>query len=88
MTMADRIRQMRQDLYQALKVNGTPGSWEHIINQTGMFSFTGLTRECHGKATIALGSDIILVNSSFVYSLDVNYLSPPRKFRPCNFCLD
>lgn len=45
MTMADRIRQMRQELYQALKVNGTPGSWEHIINQCGMFSFTGLTRE-------------------------------------------
>ena len=44
-TMSDRIRAMRQELYQALKANGTPGTWEHIINQIGMFSFTGLTRK-------------------------------------------
>lgn len=42
-TMSDRIRAMRKELYQALKANGTPGTWEHIINQIGMFSFTGLT---------------------------------------------
>ena len=43
--MSDRIRAMRKELYQALKANGTPGTWEHIINQIGMFSFTGLTRK-------------------------------------------
>ena len=36
---------MREGLYQALKANGTPGSWSHIIQQIGMFSFTGLTRK-------------------------------------------
>ena len=42
--MSERIRSMREELYHALKANGTPGSWEHIVNQIGMFSFTGLTR--------------------------------------------
>lgn len=42
-TMSERIRSMREELYHALKANGTPGSWEHIVNQIGMFSFTGLT---------------------------------------------
>ena len=44
-TMSDRIRSMREELYQALKANGTPGSWSHIVQQIGMFSFTGLTRK-------------------------------------------
>lgn len=50
--MADRIKQMRNDLYLALKANGTPGSWEHIINQCGMFSFTGLTRKPQSFSTV------------------------------------
>nr|AIT70250.1 aspartate aminotransferase [Betaphycus philippinensis] len=41
--MADRIRDMRQKLRGALVKNGTPGNWDHIVNQIGMFSFTGLT---------------------------------------------
>lgn len=41
--MSDRIKAMRQLLFDALKANGTPGDWNHIINQIGMFSFTGLT---------------------------------------------
>jgi len=40
--MADRIIQMRKDLYAALKDNGCPGSWEHVMNQIGMFTFTGM----------------------------------------------
>ncbi|CAH8839162.1 unnamed protein product [Trichobilharzia szidati] len=43
-TMAERVRQMRQGLYEGLKSLGTPGNWEHIIKQIGMFSFTGLSR--------------------------------------------
>jgi len=42
--MSSRIQRMRQELYDALKKNGTPGNWEHILNQIGMFSFTGLTK--------------------------------------------
>lgn len=33
--MYDRIHSMRQLLYSKLKQIGTPGTWEHIIQQTG-----------------------------------------------------
>lgn len=42
-TMSDRIRTMRQMLFDSLKSQGTPGDWTNIINQIGMFSYTGLT---------------------------------------------
>jgi len=42
--MAERINRMRHELYTAIRKNGTPGTWEHIINQIGMFSYTGLTK--------------------------------------------
>lgn len=41
--MANRIKQMRVMLHSKLKALGTPGTWDHIIQQIGMFSFTGLT---------------------------------------------
>lgn len=43
--MASRIKQMRQMLHAKLKALGTPGNWDHIIQQIGMFSFTGLSRK-------------------------------------------
>lgn len=58
-TMSDRIRSMRKALYDQLvssgKLNedcleralltglGAPGSWEHLIRQSGMFGFLGLS---------------------------------------------
>eukprot|EP00038_Savillea_parva_P006922 m.166733 g.166733 ORF g.166733 m.166733 type:complete len:411 (-) comp12730_c0_seq1:48-1280(-) len=42
-TMSGRIRSMRQKLKEELEKKGTPGSWDHITKQIGMFSFTGLT---------------------------------------------
>lgn len=44
-TMSSRIIEMRQKLKAKLVELGTPGKWDHITNQTGMFSFTGLTPE-------------------------------------------
>jgi aspartate aminotransferase len=45
--MANRIKLMRKTLYDALKEKNTPGNWEHILNQIGMFTFTGLTtKQC------------------------------------------
>lgn len=41
-TMADRIISMRQGLKERLQKLGTPGNWDHITQQIGMFSFTGL----------------------------------------------
>lgn len=42
-TMSGRIRAMRQALRSKLEELGTPGKWNHITDQIGMFSFTGLT---------------------------------------------
>ncbi|XP_051507063.1 aspartate aminotransferase, cytoplasmic-like [Myxocyprinus asiaticus] len=41
-TMAERVLLMRAQLKEKLKALGTPGTWEHITEQIGMFSFTGL----------------------------------------------
>lgn len=47
--MSSRIKQMRSALKAALTAKGTPGSWEHITRQIGMFSFTGLTRKAPSR---------------------------------------
>lgn len=44
-TMANRIIAMRAGLRERLEKLGTPGTWNHITEQIGMFSFTGLTPE-------------------------------------------
>lgn len=42
-TMSSRIIKMRNALRGELVHLGTPGSWDHIVTQIGMFSFTGLS---------------------------------------------
>lgn len=45
-TMAGRIMDMRKALRSKLEeLNGKEGSWKHITEQIGMFSFTGLTEK-------------------------------------------
>jgi len=41
--MVDRIQAMRTGLKGRLEKLGTPGNWDHITNQIGMFSYLGLT---------------------------------------------
>ena len=41
-TMSGRIITMRKALRSKLEELGTPGQWNHITDQIGMFSFTGL----------------------------------------------
>jgi len=42
-TMAGRIIAMRKELHRLLTEElKTPGTWDHILNQIGMFSFTGI----------------------------------------------
>ncbi|XP_028983080.1 aspartate aminotransferase, cytoplasmic-like [Betta splendens] len=41
-TMADRVLLMRAQLKAKLHALRTPGTWDHITQQIGMFSFTGL----------------------------------------------
>jgi aspartate aminotransferase len=43
--MAGRIISMRKALRAKLEEMGTPGSWKHITDQIGMFSFTGLSEK-------------------------------------------
>lgn len=40
--MSSRIISMRKALRQHLEDMGTPGTWNHITDQIGMFSYTGL----------------------------------------------
>lgn len=42
-TMSGRIQEMRAGLRERLEKKGTPGTWDHITSQIGMFSFTGLS---------------------------------------------
>merc|ERR1719215_1018992 len=45
MTMANRIISMRKGLRERLEKLKTPGDWNHITDQIGMFSYTGLSVE-------------------------------------------
>ena len=44
-TMSGRIIDMRKALRAKLEELGTPGTWNHITDQIGMFSFTGLNEK-------------------------------------------
>ena len=44
-TMASRVIAMRKGLRDKLEHLDTPGCWNHITDQIGMFSFTGLSQE-------------------------------------------
>lgn len=44
-TMSGRIRSMRQALYDELTRLKTPGNWTHLIKQSGMFGYTGISPE-------------------------------------------
>merc|ERR1711957_650382 len=41
-SMADRVLKVRGLLRKGLEAKGAPGTWNHITDQIGMFSFTGL----------------------------------------------
>jgi len=43
--VCDRIKSMRHKLVEKLVEYKTPGTWDHIVAQRGMFSFTGLTAD-------------------------------------------
>lgn len=45
--VSKRIIDMRQILRSELERMNTPGTWDHITNQIGMFSFTGLNRNIY-----------------------------------------
>lgn len=44
--MADRIKYMRTGLREALRAVGSKHNWDHIVNQNGMFTYSGLSANC------------------------------------------
>jgi aspartate/tyrosine/aromatic aminotransferase len=56
-TVGHRILAMRHLLKEELEKVGAPGTWDHVVNQIGMFSYTGLTPQ----------QAAILVNDKHIY---------------------
>jgi aspartate/tyrosine/aromatic aminotransferase len=42
--MSGRMKQMRIGLRRKLIDSGTQHNWDHLVNQIGMFAFTGLDK--------------------------------------------
>jgi len=63
--MSSRILEVRDLLRKGLEAKGTPGTWNHITDQIGMFSFTGLSeKECE-----------LLINEHHIYLLKSGRIS-------------
>ena len=61
--MASRIIDMRKQLHEVLtKELKTPGNWDHIINQIGMFRCVG---ELNRELKCAVGLILLLSGASF-----------------------
>lgn len=43
---AERCILIREQLREKLRLLGSPGQWEHLTNQTGLYCCTGLSGEC------------------------------------------
>lgn len=65
--MSTRIIRMRQALYDELVRLETPGTWKHIVQQIGMFSYTGL----NGKVKLI---ELLLIN--YVHNIPLILISP------------
>lgn len=61
--MADRIIKMREMLVSNLKKEGSSHNWQHVIDQIGMFCFTGLKPEQVNHLTIHL---FLVVHSNII----------------------
>lgn len=44
-SMANRLNEIRRELYEKLVARNVKGTWEHVIIQRGMFSYTGISAE-------------------------------------------
>ena len=69
-TMSGRIIQMRKNLRAKLEEMGTPGSWNHITDQIGMFSFTGLTE--HQVLKIRADSHVYMTKNGRISMAGLN----------------
>jgi len=69
-TMADRIGTMRKALRDNLEKLNTPGTWKHITEQIGMFSYTGLNEQ--QVAQLAKKHHVYLLKSGRISVAGVN----------------
>jgi len=64
-SMSVRIDEMRTLLRNAIEAKGVPGTWNHITDQIGMFSYTGLSKtQCES-----------LINDHHIYLLKSGRIS-------------
>ena len=47
--MANRLNEVRKDLHEQLRAANVKGTWDHVIKQRGMFSYTGLSKDVVNK---------------------------------------
>lgn len=78
-TMSSRIIKQRNALRSLLEEYKTPGSWEHITNQTGMFSFTGLTPEMVARLEKVHGVYLVSSGRASVAGLNENNVEKVAK---------
>lgn len=77
--MSLRIISMRKELRRQLEELGTPGTWDHITNQTGMFSFTGLTPDMVARLEKTHGVYLVSSGRASVAGLNENNVSKVAK---------
>jgi aspartate/tyrosine/aromatic aminotransferase len=75
--MVKRLRAARQGLRERLERLGTPGTWDHITQQTGMFSFTGLTSEYHSVTLLDTDKDSYSVK---LVELNCSFIAPANSY--------
>jgi aspartate/tyrosine/aromatic aminotransferase len=77
--MSGRILDMRERLRGALEKMKTPGTWNHITDQIGMFTFTGLTAKQVEEVMIKKWHIYLLedgrISMAGVTSKNVNYIA-------------
>jgi len=69
-TMSGRIKEMRQALFSKLRTKGVPGNWDHVINQIGMFCYTGLSSD---QVQFLRKRHIYLMGSGRINICSLNY---------------
>lgn len=68
--MANRIIKMREKLTDGLKKEGSSHNWQHVIDQIGMFCFTGLKPEqVHTNTLYLTKTHLELCSWHWIYSL-------------------
>lgn len=81
--MADRVLLMRAQLKEKLQALGTPGTWDHVTEQIGMFSFTGLNREYKDYSATSSDGRVLNVNNlNFITIVGVSGVSAHFQFCP------